>query len=156
MDPICRITPNISPSPMAGTKSQPPKNETEKLPIKPIQDQYIPEEKQQPSGRYYLRKDDTGRAKIYFDKPEPPSDKPDAPASDKAAGKPAESCTCNTDMVDREIEKLREEQEKLKYQLQSETDIQKRKELKSRFQQIEGELLQKDNDAYRRSHAVFS
>ncbi len=113
-------------------------------PITPERDEYIPEEPREPSGRYWLGRDTDGQPKVYFDNPEPASD-----------GE-AESCTCNTDKVDHEIEKLKKEREELEREIHAETDESKIRALEKRLAQVERELRQKDNDAYRRQHAVFS
>lgn len=74
----------------------------------------------------------------------------------ESRGRKAERCTGNTDAVDREIKKLREKREKLEKQLSSETDEAKRAELERKLSQVESELRQKDNDAYRRQHSTFT
>jgi len=107
----------------------------------PVRDEYIPEEKREPSGLYWLGKDEDGQPKVYFDDPE----------QDKE-----EICTCDTDEVDREIEELKKEQAELESQIGSETDEIKRENLARELAQIEGELHQKDTDAYRRRHATFT
>ncbi len=124
-------------------------------PQKPMMDEYVPEEKQEPSGCYYLGKDENGQPKIYFDGPEQ-DEGADDPEPKAADGKKAETCTGNTDQVDREIERLKKEKEQLERQINSETDEIKKKELELKLSQIENELRQKDNDAYRRQHTVFS
>lgn len=68
----------------------------------------------------------------------------------------AERCIANTDKVDREIEKLKKQKQELEQRLRTETDETKVKNLKSKLAQVENELRQKDNDAYRRQHTVFS
>ena len=124
----------------------------------PVMDEYIPEEKQEPSGRYWLGKDEDGKPKIYFDDPERADDGPsDAPSPAKrAAGDKAERCTGSTDQVDREIERLRRRKETLEQEIRSQADDAKIKELERKLAQVERELAQKDNDAYRRQHTVFS
>ena len=124
----------------------------------PVMDEYIPEEKQEPSGRYWLGKDEDGQPKVWFDSPERADDKPsDAPASArKAEGDKAERCTANTDQVDREIERLRRRKETLEQQINAQTDDAKIRELERKLAQAERELAQKDNDTYRRQHTVFS
>ncbi len=83
----------------------------------------------------------------------------------------AEVCVCNTDKVDREIEKLKEKKRELEQQIQSafgdETpsgyhsmpsgDKVERKiqELEKKLAQVEQELSQKDNDTYRKQHSEF-
>ena len=121
-------------------------------------DEYVPEEKQEPSGRYWLGKDEDGQPKVYFDDPERAVDKPSGvPAPEKKAeGDKKERCTANTDQVDREIERLKKRKETLEQQIRSQTDDAKIKELERQLAQVERELAQKDNDAYRRQHTVFS
>ena len=150
----------------AGAKEAPavqrPDSGAPARPQKPVMDEYVPEEKQEPSGRYYLGKDENGQPKIYFDDPEQDegadSSEPkaaDAP-KEKAGGKKVETCTGNTDQVDREIEKLKKKKEQLERQISSETDETKKKGLEAKLSQVENELRQKDNDAYRRQHTIFS
>lgn len=111
----------------------------------PMMDEYVPEEKQEPSGRYWPGRDKNGRPSICFDAPEK-----------EVPGGQAERCTCSTDQVDREIERLRQRREELKQQLGAETDGAKAEALKRKLARVECELGQKDNDAYRRGHAAFS
>ncbi len=138
-----------SPSTVADAEApsnvQQPEDKTQGSPTAPAKDEYIPEEKQEPSGRYWLGKDEDGQPRVHFDDPEK-----------KASADKAESCTGNTDKVDREIEKLKKKKEELESQINSETDDTKIKELEKKLTQIERELRQKDNDAYRRQHATFS
>ncbi len=143
----------------AGVKEAPtvqrPDSGSPARPQKPMMDEFVPEEKREPSGRYYLGKDENGQPKVFFDGPEQ-DEGPDAPKPKAADGKKAETCTGNTDQVDREIERLKKEKEQLERQINSETDETKKKELESRLSQVDNELRQKDNDAYRRQHTVFS
>lgn len=142
-------------------------------PLKPVRDEYVPEEKRRESyGRYWMGKDGDGGPKIYFDAPEAAEDAPASPEAPKAedpdggskgpgkaapsGGREPEKCTGNTDAVDREIKKLKEKQETLEKQLSSETDETKRTELERKLSQVESELRQKDNDAYRRQHSTFT
>ena len=179
MQPISGLAPGAAQSPAAvsGVKEAPkvqrPEGKEQSCPLKPVMDEYVPEKPQEPSGRYWLGKDADGQPKIYFDDPEQAADAPekqdklpdvDNPEQDKgvdgserkASGDRAESCTCNTDNVDREIEKLKKKQEELERQINSETDDTKVKELEKKLAQVESELSQKDNDTYRRQHATFS
>ena len=148
--------------------------EAQRRQLKPARDEYIPEEKREPSGRYWLGRDEDGQSRVYFDDPEraadapqkrdefPDADNPDKareaeiPGKKAANDRKAETCTGNTDAVDREIEKLKKKQEELKRQIHSETDDTKIKELEKKLAQVESELRQKDNDTYRRQHTVFS
>ena len=124
----------------------------------PVVDEYVPEEKQEPSGRYWLGQDEDGRPKVYFDDPERAVDDPsDAPTpAKKVKGDKAERCTGNTDQVDREIKRLKQRKETLERQISSQPDDVKIKELERKLAQVERELALKDNDTYRRQHTVFS
>ena len=150
-------------------------------PAAPVMDEYIPEEKKEPIGRYWLENDENGKPKIHFDDPKRAEDAEDikngsSPAKDKNADsledskntgspeenknagndKKAETCTGNTDKVDREIEKLKKQKQELEQQINRETDESKIEDLKEKLAQIEKELSQKDNDTYRRQHAVYT
>ena len=143
-----------------------PKPEEEGRPLKPVMDEYVPEEPREPSGRYWMGRDEDGQPKIYFDdperaadapkQPEAPPDAPEEPEENKGAkgpeGKKDEVWEGNSDKVDREIEKLKKKQQELEQQLNTETDEAKIKELERQLSQVEQELRQKDNDAYRRQH----
>lgn len=148
-------------------KAQRPEDEAQERRQRPVMDEYVPEEKPEPSGRYWLGKDEDGKPKIYFDGPERAEDAPDAPGApdrDKGAEGPeksgsnknAKSCACNTDKVDREIEKLKKQKQELERQIKRETDETKVEDLKAKLAQVENELRQKDNDAYRRRHATYT
>jgi len=68
-----------------------------------------------------------------------------------------ETCTANTDGVDREVERLKKQKERVEQQIRTAAgNEQKVRELEKELARIEGELNQKDNDAYRRQHAVIS
>ena len=147
----------------AAAVKEPPqvqRSETE-LPARsrtPVMDEYVPEEKQEPSGRYWLGKDENGRPKVCFDDPERANNElSDAPAPAKrASGDKAERCTGSTDQVDREIERLKRRKETLERQISSQADDTKLRELERKLAQVARELAQKDNDTYRRRHTVFS
>lgn len=136
-------------------KVQRPESEEQSRSSKPVMDEYVPEKQQEPSGRYWLGKDEDGQPKVYFDDPEQGKG---AGGTGKKANnsEKAETCTGNTDQVDREIEKLKKKQAELERQISSETDDTKIKELEKKLAQVKNELRQKDNDAYRRQHATFS
>lgn len=180
MQPISGISVGAArPSvPIAGVeelkKVRRPEEETQERRQRPVTDEYVPEKKTEPQGRYWPGKDENGKPKIYFDAPEraesaskqakDASGAPGAPDRDKGAGGPeksgsdknAESCTCNTDKVDREIEKLKKQKKELEQQIHQETDESKVGDLKAKLAQIERELRQKDNDTYRRQHASYT
>ncbi len=155
-------------------KIQRPKEESR--PLKSVTDEYVPEEKQEPAGRYWLGKDKDGQPKIYFDNPEQPADPPqrsaDTPAkSPDSSQQPdgpsgikgpknkedkEERCAGNTDKVDREIERLKKKRQELEQQLRAETDEAKAQNLEQELAQVERELREKDNDAYRKQHSTFT
>jgi hypothetical protein len=151
-------------------KAQKPEEESQGRQPKPVMDEYIPEEPQEPSGRYWMDKDEDGQPKIYFDDPEragdaskqpvgvPETEDPD-PADQGAKGPEGkkdkdEVWEGNSDKVDREIEKLKKKKEELEQRLNTETDEAKIKALERQLAQVERALQQKDNDTYRRQHTT--
>lgn len=135
------------------SQAQQPEGDMRNRSMVPLRDEYIPEEKREPSGRYWLGRDGDGRPKVYFDDPERAENTPGKRAADSRT---EEVCSGSTDAVDREIEKLKEKQEELERQIDSETDEANIKELEKKLAQVESELRQKDNDTYRRRRTVFS
>ena len=137
-----------------GTTAVQKPEEDQGRPRRPVMDEYIPEEKQEPSGRYWLGKDTDGQPAIYFDDPERAEDASDAekPAEEPfPAGEPEknggakgpkkkeekdEICECSTDKADREIEKLKRKQKELEQRLSTETDEAKIKELERQLSQV--------------------
>lgn len=71
------------------------------------------------------------------------------------SGREKKSCTGNTNQVDREIERLKQQKAQLEQQRSSARDEKEKAELEQKLAQVENELRQKDNDAYRRQHTVF-
>ena len=154
---------------LGASKVQKPE-EAQSRRLKPVMDEYVPEEPQEPSGRYWMGKDEDGQPKIYFDDPEraanapeQPEDTPEAeepnPAGQGAKGPEREKdkdevWEGNSDKVDREIEKLKKKQQELEQRLGTETDEAKIKDLERQLAQVERELKQKDNDTYRRQHTT--
>ena len=135
------------------------------------QDEYISSEKsgKKPTGLYWVGQDENGRRKIFFDDPKADHangkenrsgegvDGKGPKVSGDSQGKPAEKCVTNTDKVDREIKKLKEEKQQLEQQIQSASgDEKKIRELEKKLAQVENELSQKDNDTYRRQNASVS
>ncbi len=126
------------------------------------QDEYVSSEASgtKPNGLYWLGKDGTGSPKVFYNDPNRPSggEGTGQPKADGShPGKPAKECTANTDKVDREIRKLKEEKKRLEQQLKAASgDEKKARELEHKLAQVESELSQKDNDAYRRQHTAFS
>lgn len=156
---------------LSAQKVQESQEEAQSRPIRAGKDEYIPEEKSEPFGRYWMGKDEDGQPKVFFDDPEKAAGVPggleDAPDPEKAdpekkadgsekAGEKGERCICSTDQVDREIEKLKEKKEDLEKKLNTETDDKKVDNLQRQLEQVERELMEKDNDSYRKQHATFT
>ena len=139
-------------------------------PLSRAMDEYVPEDPQEPSGRYWMGKDEDGRPKVYFDGQPRTADAPEQPENDARAKTPEaeepgpaergakgpegkkdqdEVWECNTDKVDREIEQLEK-------RLSTETDETKVKDLECRLAQVERDLARKDSDAYRKQHAAYT
>ena len=121
-------------------------------------DEYISSEKSgsKPSGLYRLGQDENGNPKVMYDDPKRVAKAKDVQPKEEPA-KQAEKCTTNTDNVDREIEKLKEEKKQLEQQIKAAAgDKEKVKVLEKKLAQIEGQLSQKDKDTYRRQNAVIS
>ena len=146
------------------SQEQRAEDKSEGVPIP--KDEYISSEKSssKPSGLYRLGQDENGNPKVIYDDPKraakakdvQPAQKTPSPATPCSA-KQAEKCTTNTDNVDREIEKLKEEKKQLEQQIKAAAgDKEKAKVLEKKLAQIEGQLSQKDNDTYRRQNAVIS
>lgn len=113
----------------------------------PAFDRYEPAESpvRESAGVYEIVPDEEGKPSIRFDNPEEPA----APRSR------AEQTTTNTDRVDRELEQLRKKLEELQNRLRTAAPEQ-REALERQAGQVRRELEQKDNDTYRRQHAVVS
>lgn len=138
------------------SQAQRAENKSEGIPAP--KDEYISSEKfgSKPSGLYRLGQDENGNPKVLYEDPKKVPKTKDVKAEEKPAKK-AEKCTTNTDNVDREIERLKEDKKQLEQQIKvAAGDEEKMKELEKKLAQIEGELSQKDNDTYRRQNAVIS
>ena len=93
------------------------------------------------AGIYHVTQDANGDRKVQYEDPE----------------KPVEECTMNTDRVDREIAKLKEEKQRLQQEIRSASgDEEAVRKLERQLANVRNELLQKDNDTYRRQHADVS
>ena len=155
--------------------AQRPEEETYGRQPKPVMDEYVPEAPQEPSGRYWMGRDEDGRPKIYFDDPErtpgaPDAGKPDTGSPETEEPDPAsrgskgpegkkdkgEVWACNTDKVDREIETLKKKRQELSQRLNTETNEAKIRDLERQLAQVERALKQKDNDTYRKQNATFT
>jgi len=127
----------------------------------PRMDEYIPEEPRTPIGLYRTEPDENGEPRIIFDAPEDEAkgagkDEKSPQVPGKSRGGEEDTCTVNTDKVDREIRRLKEERDRLEREIsRAEGDSGKRAELEKRLAQVENELRMKDNDAYRKQHSEF-
>lgn len=141
-------------------KEQGTGNKSESIPIP--KDEYISSEQsgRKPSGLYHMGKDENGNPKVMYDDPKKAGgvDKKGQPkVGADSPGEDEEKCTMNTDKVDREIKKLKEQKQQLEQKIKAASgDEEKVKELEKKLSQIEGALSQKDNDTYRRQNAVIS
>lgn len=138
------------------SQEQRAEDKSEGVPIP--KDEYISSEKSssKPSGLYRLWQDENSNPKVMYDDPKRAAKAKDVQPKEEPAKK-AEKCTTNTDNVDREIEKLKEEKKQLEQQIKAAAgDKEKVKVLEKKLAQIEGQLSQKDNDTYRRQNAVIS
>ncbi|WP_455527591.1 hypothetical protein [Huintestinicola sp.] len=108
----------------------------------PKYDEYIPSEKEEPIGLYKMEYDENGNKRIAFDSPDERSE--------------TEECTCNTDKVDGELERLREKARDFEQKLRYARDENEAEEIQKQLEAVKNELAQKDNDAYRKNNAVFS
>lgn len=155
----------------AAPKAQKPEEGTQGRPMRAAQDRYAPAERQEPYGRYWLGKDGDGQPKVFFTDPAKAADAPkkpkDAPDTGRAgrdkeaegpgkAGKKEARCVGSTDRVDREIERLKKKKEELEKRLNTETDETKVRNLQRQLDQLKRELMEKDNDAYRKQHCTFT
>lgn len=114
-------------------------------------DEYIPSEEDEPIGLYAVSQDEEGNPRIDYDSP----GKPDKKGEKFPEKSRSESVTGNTDKVDREIERLKKRAEQLEQQLRF-AEGKERERLEKQLASVRNEIFQKDNDAYRRQHTVFS
>ena len=157
---------------LGASKVQKPEEEAQGRQLKPVMDEYVPEEPQEPSGRYWMGKDEDGQPKIISgvmanaiqvgkqgqDAPEAEEPDPEGQGTKGPEGKKdkGETWESNTDKVDREIEKLKKKKEELEQRLNTETDEAKIKDLERQLSQVEQELKQKDSDTYRKQNATYT
>ena len=163
MTPISNIsTPAaqpLSPAERADRTQAARQPEAERRSARPAQDEYLPEEKREPTGLYWPGRDEDGRPKIYFDAPEPEAEAPeDAPRPEgpDRSGEEEERWACDTGEADREIERLKKRKEELERQLSAETGEARTEALERQLAQVERELKQKDNDTYRKQHSTVT
>ncbi|MDE6595874.1 MAG: hypothetical protein K2K44_07690 [Oscillospiraceae bacterium] len=139
----------------AETSEEQPKK-IDELAEKPrARDEYVPSANDEPIGIYKLSEDEDGNPIIDFDKAEDGRNSSPEKSKNDDPEKKTESCTCNTDRVDREINQLKEKQEQLEQRLRS-AEGEAARQLEKQLESVSAELALKDNDAYRRQQAVFS
>ena len=125
----------------------------------PARDEYVHEPPAAPIGLYRLEQDENGKPRVIFDDPEKMNDtqKPRDVQKPEDASKSEETCTGNTDKVDREIEHLKEEKKRLEQQIRTASgDAEKIERLEQKLEHVEQELARKDTETYRRQHTTFS
>ena len=127
-------------------------------PWRSVRDEYVPEEPQEPSGRYWMEKDEEGQPIIHFDDPERTPDLPERAEDAPDAERPEkeELCVGDTGKVDREIEKLKKKLAELQQRLNGEADEATARDIERQIAQVERELAQKDNETYRKQHSTFT
>lgn len=137
--------------------------ESNEIPVP--KDEYISSETsgRKPSGLYRLGQDENGNPKVIYDDPRKAAEKESAQKKtvdgdqDNPSKASEEKCIADTDRVDREIQKLKEQKKQLEQQIKSASgDEEKVRELQAKLAQVENELSQKDNDTYRRQNAVVT
>ena len=154
---------------LGASKAQKPEKESQDRRLTPVMDEYVPKKPQEPSGCYWMGKDEDGQPSIYFDDPERAADAPKQPEGALGAEEPEgdngvknperkkdEVWECNTDKADRAIEKLKKKRQELEQRLGAETDEAKIKDLERQLSQVEQELKQKDSDTYRKQNATYT
>ena len=150
MNPISGIAPQRIAAPETVRQASPAGPAAQEDRPDERRDEYIPAGEEEPVGLYRVEQDGEGKRRISFDAPGPRPEEEEGPEKETAR------CTTDTGQVDREIEALREKEQQLEQRLRDETDERKRDDLERQLAQTKQELRQKDNDTYRRSHAVIS
>lgn len=119
-----------------------PKPEEESRRLKPVMDEYVPEEKQEPYGRYWMGRDEDDQPKIYFDDPERVADAPRQPEAPPDAKRPdADAPEAEEPEGDKDAKGPERKEDE---NWECDTD------------KVDRELSQKDNDTYRRQHSAFT
>lgn len=122
-------------------------------------DEYVEGKGRQPSpGLYEIKGDGEGGYQVSF-QPYAENGEEAAPAAGGRDTPEGSKTTVNTDKVDAEIRKLKEKRESLEQQLnqaQNSGDGQKAEALKRKLAAADAEVSAKNNDAYRKQHAVIT
>lgn len=135
------MMPDISPVKKAEENVPEKENDiSEQQPEKKF-DEYVESEKDQPIGLYSVEEDESGAPRINYDPPE--------------GGKDGEKCTANTDKVDSEIKMIKEKAEEIQKKLRYASGAEKFR-LEKQLRAVNAELMQKDNDSYRRQNTIFT
>lgn len=130
-----------------------------------LRDRYAPEERVEGTGRYAVEKDEEGSTVIRFDDPEKAAREKEAAeaarkeaeeAEEKKERRQEEETTINTDRVDREIERLKEEVEDLEQALHYGGSLVDAEKVEEDLTFARFELRLKDNDTYRRANALVT
>ena len=72
----------------------------------------------------------------------------------KEAGE--DEVTVDTDDVDTEVKRLKDDRKEAAVRMNTVISKEKEAELKELIERLDGEIAEKDNESYRRSHAHFS
>lgn len=122
-------------------------------------DQFVKEDSESTgAGIYSMEKDENGNPLVVFDSPQKPVqqsfDREAVPADEKEPE--TMKCTVNTDKVDAEIKKLKEQEQTLQRQLRQAENREEKTALQKQLANIEAEVQKKDNDAYRKQNATYT
>ncbi|MCI8654132.1 MAG: hypothetical protein HFF11_10665 [Angelakisella sp.] len=129
-----------------------------------LRDRYAPKEREDSAGLYRMTKDEEGNPVLRFDDPQAAQKKETAQEKEaeaeaeekKAREKEAKTATINTDRVDREIERLKEQIEELERQLNYGGSLVDTEKTEQELTLAKIALRLKDNDTYRRAHAQIT
>lgn len=120
------MTPDISPVKKAEENIPEKENEIPEQQPAKKFDEYVESEKDQPIGLYSVPEDESG-----------------------------EKCTADTDKVDSEIKMIKEKAEEIQRKLKYASGEEKFR-LEKQLRAVNAELVQKDNDSYRRQNTIFT
>lgn len=133
----------------------------------PRVDLYVKEEIRVSAGTYELGKDKDGNLKIIFDDPLAKNEKHVELVADETDEKNANevddeekivvNTTISTDVVEAEIEQLKQKSAELEQQIaRAEGDNDKQNDLQKQLKQLNDEIKTKDTDSYRRQNATVT
>lgn len=127
----------VTPRTAAEDKRDEPAVTEEEKEVPRKRDEYVPSEEDEDIGLYT----------------HPEEEK--SPESEDEDGEKSEITVCDTDRVDGEIKRLKEKREQLEQQLRA-AEGENAERLQRQLESVSAELIQKDNDTYRRQNADFS